>query len=98
MNGERPELDMTTVVYIILTLGVVVKGVLWLYCSECNKTLNSDSLNALAEDHLNDVLSNAAALITLMIAYHFNSVAVCFSLALMSNVAYHIVSYWLIIL
>eukprot|EP01032_Pedospumella_encystans_P012246 gene12246-14181_t len=68
--GDIPVIDLTTVMYVILGVGIVLKFVLWVYCLRLNKTLKSDTVTALAEDHFNDVLSNTAALITASIAFH----------------------------
>ena len=68
-NGELPNLNVDSMMYCVLTIGIVLKLFLWLYCNYINKIVESDSLEALAEDHLNDILSNAAALITASVAY-----------------------------
>eukprot|EP01032_Pedospumella_encystans_P013588 gene13588-15635_t len=68
--GDIPVIDLTPVLYVILGVGIVLKFVLWVYCLRLNKTLKSDTVTALAEDHFNDVLSNTAALITASIAFH----------------------------
>ena len=74
LNGNEPELSKGVAVYIILTIGVMMKLVLWIYCTVANKGPDgkekSDMLSALAEDHLNDVVSNTVAVITLAIAAH----------------------------
>ena len=59
---------MTGVSYAILAIGVAMKLVLYIYCSWAKTVLHSDSLAALAEDHLNDVLSNTVAIMTMTIA------------------------------
>ena len=53
--------------YIILGSGTAAKIVLFYYCKQFK---DSDSLQALAEDHFNDVLSNLAAIVTASIAAH----------------------------
>lgn len=52
--------------YGILLSGTALKAVLWLYCRRFSA--DSDSIAALAEDHLNDVMSNSAAVATALIA------------------------------
>jgi len=69
-NGDKPPLDMPNVLYIIMGVGIVLKFVLWVYCLRLNAKLNSDTVAALAEDHFNDVISNAAAMVTAAIAFH----------------------------
>lgn len=56
--------------YIILAIGIGMKIFLYLYCTQVNKSLDSDIIDALAEDHLNDVWSNAVAIATAAIATH----------------------------
>lgn len=68
-HHKLPFLEFSISLYIILGIGIVLKFVLWVYCIHLNKVAKSDMLEALAEDHLNDVLSNSAAIITAAIAY-----------------------------
>lgn len=67
-------------VYLLMAIGILVKLALYIYCTICNKTpdgkIKSDMLSALAEDHLNDVLSNTSAVFCLAIAV--GTPAVCF--------------------
>ncbi|BDA45866.1 Metal tolerance protein 9 [Coccomyxa sp. Obi] len=65
-KGELPELDVGVVMYAILGGGVVMKILLYMYCRTLKN--RSDSMGALAEDHLNDVVSNAGAIVTATIA------------------------------
>jgi cation diffusion facilitator family transporter len=69
-SGSIPELEVNDDLYIIMGLGILLKWVLFLFCKYINEEINSDSIGALAEDHLNDVLSNTAAIITAAIAYN----------------------------
>jgi divalent metal cation (Fe/Co/Zn/Cd) transporter len=50
-----------------------MKLFLYLYCQHVNITLQLDTLEALAEDHLNDVMSNTMAVITAYVAVQFPS-------------------------
>lgn len=68
--GHIPHLHVGRPLYIILGAGTIAKFFLWIYCARISKQYNSDMLNALAEDHLNDVLSNTAAIVTAAIAYN----------------------------
>lgn len=61
-------IEATTIMYVILGSGTALKLALYFYCLKFSK--QSDSVNALAEDHLNDVASNLAAIITASIAGH----------------------------
>jgi cation diffusion facilitator family transporter len=70
LTGRIPELNVDLAMYIILAAGIVAKLGLYLYTNLVNKSIGSDILSALAEDHLNDVWSNAAAIITVAIAVH----------------------------
>ena len=77
-TGMLPVIPPGFIVYIILGIGVGMKLALYIYCTVCNKGPDgkpkSDMLSALAEDHLNDVFSNTAAMITMSISQ--NSIAV----------------------
>jgi divalent metal cation (Fe/Co/Zn/Cd) transporter len=50
----RVNLDVGVWSYTILSLGIFLKIVLFLYCTAVNIKAKSDQLSALAEDHLND--------------------------------------------
>lgn len=67
-NGNIPVLDLETIMIVIIILGIVAKLALHIYCRFANNASNSDALAALAEDHLNDVMSNSVALATASIA------------------------------
>lgn len=58
--------------YAIMGGGTVAKLILFFYCQALRKV--SDSMAALAEDHMNDVLSNVVALVTAGIANKWTSV------------------------
>lgn len=68
VRGQFPELDATPTEYGLLGAGIAIKFFLWLFCRWAQKVLSSDMLEALAEDHFNDVISNTAAIVTLSIA------------------------------
>lgn len=67
-NGHIPEIHTGAVMYSILVIGIGLKLVLYLYCKYIYDKTKSDTLGALAEDHLNDVMSNTAALVTAAVA------------------------------
>ncbi len=69
-NGDLPELNVGLDLYLILGIGIGLKFVLWIYCLHLNKSVRSDTVGALAEDHFNDVLSNIGAVATAAIAYN----------------------------
>ena len=73
VRGTPPEISLGPVLYGLLAAGVVVKLLLWLACRS-SAAGGSDTLAALAEDHLNDVWSNTAAVITGALASRFKSV------------------------
>ena len=81
LMGDIPVIPPGIIVYIILGIGVVMKLVLCIYCQIANKGPDgkpkSDMLNALAEDHLNDVFSNVAAMTTMAIAQNITVVVSC---------------------
>jgi cation diffusion facilitator family transporter len=68
-KGERPQLDLGLMIYIVFSVGTVLKLLLYFYCESLKG--RSDSMAALAEDHLNDVISVAGALVTAVIASHW---------------------------
>ena len=67
-GGKLPELTADASTYGILGVGIFLKFFLWLFCRWSQKVLASDLLEALAEDHFNDVISNTTAICTLAIA------------------------------
>lgn len=64
---------MDVALYSILAIGIFLKFFLWLYCLYVNKSAKSDTIHALAEDHLNDVMSNSFAVAAAAIAYNVHS-------------------------
>ncbi|KDO21523.1 hypothetical protein SPRG_12487 [Saprolegnia parasitica CBS 223.65] len=68
-NGHLPELDMSILTIAVLAIAIVVKLILWFLCAQIAHV--SPSAAALAQDHRNDVFSNAVAVTTSMIA-HYN--------------------------
>ena len=65
IQSSPKHIDFGLVAYLVLGLGTAAKLVLYLYCRQ---HASSDSIAALAEDHLNDVFSNIAAIVTAAIA------------------------------
>lgn len=55
VNDEINVLSGGNGMFGILLLGTAMKLVLYIYCSRINVSLKLDTLDALAEDHLNDV-------------------------------------------
>ncbi len=73
-SGNIPELQVDWIMYLSLGVGIGMKFFLFLYCRLAVSNEPSDILEALAEDHINDVFSNAAAIITASIAFEVNTV------------------------
>jgi divalent metal cation (Fe/Co/Zn/Cd) transporter len=71
-NGNIPEVELNIAFYLILGLGTLAKLLLWQLCRRA--TPRSDSLDALAEDHLNDVASTIAAIATAVLAAEVPSI------------------------
>jgi len=69
-QGRIPHIELSTALYFILALAIGLKLVLWIYCKRVNQEKGSDMLVALAEDHLNDVMSNAVAVVTAVVAFN----------------------------
>lgn len=70
LTGDLPRLEVGVVLYTITGVGILLKFLLWIWCTVLNRTAQSDMLEALAEDHLNDVLSNSVAMGTVLVAYY----------------------------
>lgn len=68
--GDALVIQAPVLMYVILGSGTAAKLALYYYCKQFQ---DSDSLAALAEDHLNDVLSNIAAIVTASIAAHLRN-------------------------
>lgn len=60
--GVRPELHLGVLMFVILGIATAAKLALYFYCVRLAG--RSDSMLALAEDHINDVMSNMGAIIT----------------------------------
>ena len=54
-NDNMNELTGGINMFGIMVLGTVLKLALYIYCTRVNERLKLDTLDALAEDHLNDV-------------------------------------------
>ncbi|CAM9139076.1 unnamed protein product [Phaeothamnion confervicola] len=67
-NGDIPELSVGPVMYGVLGGGTAAKLGLYMLCQAINAKRSSDTIQALAEDHINDVWSNAAAIAASAIA------------------------------
>ena len=76
-SGNLPHLVVEVALYSILSIGIFFKFFLWLLCLYLNQTAKSDTVNALAEDHFNDVFSNSFAIAAAAIAYNFNEIWWC---------------------
>jgi divalent metal cation (Fe/Co/Zn/Cd) transporter len=67
--GHEPVLEVGVAMYVILGIGILMKFFLYIYCQWAKRILKSDMLEALAEDHFNDVISNSVAILTAAIAF-----------------------------
>ena len=65
LHSSPKDLSVGVVAYVVLAVGTAAKAVLFVYCK---RLPDSDSVAALAEDHLNDVFSNIAAIAAAAIA------------------------------
>ncbi|KAK9817796.1 hypothetical protein WJX72_002302 [[Myrmecia] bisecta] len=68
-QGSLPQLEAGVAMYAILGGGTLAKLILWIYCRRLQGS--SDSMVALAEDHLNDVMSNLGAIATVTLAFRW---------------------------
>ena len=73
VKGDIPQVEASVTVIVILSLCIFLKVVLYVYCTWAQKILESDILGALAEDHINDVFSNLAAIISVLVAANISS-------------------------
>lgn len=74
---EDTSIDLTSCAIIISV--IVIKALLWHYCQR--KSDLSDSVETLASDHFNDVLSNIVAAAAIILTMQFHSVRQAFRLS-----------------
>lgn len=73
---EYPTLDISNVTLIVLGLGIFLKLVLYIFCKYAMSLSNgsgTDALEALAEDHLNDIFSNMGTVIAVIVTVSSDS-------------------------
>jgi divalent metal cation (Fe/Co/Zn/Cd) transporter len=68
VDHDPPTIDYSIKTFSLIWACTFAKGALFLYCRHINTVAQSDTVGALAEDHLNDVMSNFMAIVTAMIA------------------------------
>lgn len=66
--GKISYINTTLLMFALLGGCTIAKGILYLYCIYINRSINSDTISALSEDHLNDVISNLMAVATAAVA------------------------------
>lgn len=71
--GARPKLELGLLMFIILGVATAAKLALYIYCVRLAP--RSDSMAALAEDHINDVMSNLGAIVTAFPASYWKTSA-----------------------
>ena len=71
INGNFPDLLVDKYLYIILGTGIFLKLLIYVYSKWVSLQVSSDSLEALIEDHFNDLISNSAAILTASVAFNF---------------------------
>ena len=74
VHGKKPTLDLGPAMFVVLSVGTAFKLFLWIVCRAAARVTASDTLGALAEDHINDVWSNSAAIVAGAIASRYHSV------------------------
>ena len=67
-----PTIELDTVAIVILVATIVLKFILWIYCKEVFEKTGSMSVEALMDDHLNDVISNSFGIVAVLIAYYIS--------------------------
>lgn len=73
-SGNPPTIKLDNISIGIVAFGIISKAVLYAYCHIATTNNPSDQLDALAEDHLNDVFANIGALVSAAIAARVHSV------------------------
>lgn len=73
-SGNKPTLNIGFIDYLVLSVAVAIKGLLYVYCKHVSIVEKSDSMMALAEDHVNDVASNSVTIMAVSIAMEIKSV------------------------
>ena len=76
---------------VLLVCAIIFKIFLWLYCRQFKY---SPTATALAEDHLNDVLSNSTALIAVCVASQIHSAVWCDPVGAILITTYIIWTWW----
>jgi cation diffusion facilitator family transporter len=72
--SEGPKLiNLSSLAYGLMATTIVTKAALYIYCKWANRKQHSETLVALVEDHLNDVMSNSMAILTAGIASEYTS-------------------------
>lgn len=74
MGGHIPALDMSPLIYGILAAVIFVKLFNYFLCMASFARDKLDDIKALAEDHYNDVISNAATIVTASVAFEVRKV------------------------
>jgi len=101
-EGNIAATSKGTLVYILMGIGILIKLVLYLYCEAMNVgpdgKVKSDMLSALAEDHLNDVVSNTGAIICLAIAAYTIAVRSPLSSVYLTNLSLIVLIWFLCVL
>jgi cation diffusion facilitator family transporter len=72
-TGNVPKLDVGLILWVTMSVGIVMKLLLFIYCRAINRVEKSDALEALAEDHVNDVFSNIGTVVTASVAFEIGS-------------------------
>jgi len=73
-RGDKPAIEFDVTSIVVLGVGTLLKLLLWLLCRAAAAVQACDLLEALAEDHLNDVWSNSAAIVAGALATRFRAV------------------------
>eukprot|EP00658_Telonema_sp_P-2_P056564 TRINITY_DN45022_c0_g1_i2.p1 TRINITY_DN45022_c0_g1~~TRINITY_DN45022_c0_g1_i2.p1 ORF type:complete len:293 (+),score=88.26 TRINITY_DN45022_c0_g1_i2:45-923(+) len=73
LTGSEPEVDAGYIVYSILVLTVVLKAALWVYCARVAEAEGSSAVEAYAQDHKNDILTNLVGVIAVVLAANWQT-------------------------
>jgi len=92
-NGNPDELEVGPVTIIVLCVTIVTKAVLYWYCSAVAAQNNSPSVEAYAQDHRNDVLTNLVASVGAIVASQFSFLWMADSMGALAVCLYIIVTW-----
>jgi len=71
LDIENFEIDLSVMPLTIISLTIVLKLGLWIFCGIVYKRTGNESVHALAADHRNDVISNTVGVAAACVAFYY---------------------------